>query len=91
MGDVVTKCGVGTPRPLLHIVDVRVCADKDMMKQKYWQYSVNELGVMDIKAQIQWIHNVKCDELRGRAQVARATSPPQMPESSVSDERTRYR
>lgn len=40
-------------------------ADKDMLKQKYWQYSVNELGMMDIEAQIKWIHNVKSDELRG--------------------------
>ena len=36
-----------------------------MLKQKYWQYSVNELGVMDIEAQIKWIHNVKSDELKG--------------------------
>lgn len=35
-----------------------------MMKQKYWQYTVNELGCMDIKAQVAWIHNVKTDEMR---------------------------
>lgn len=41
--------------------------DKDMLKQKYWQYSVNELGMMDIEAQIKWIHNVKSDELKSNA------------------------
>lgn len=38
-----------------------------MLKQKYWQYSVNELGMMDIEAQIKWIHNVKSDELKSAA------------------------
>ena len=64
-------------------VCARLIADKDMMKQKYWQFSVNELGVMDIKAQIQWIHNVKCDELRGRVPTTTAASTLQMPGVSV--------
>jgi len=40
------------------------CAALDSRAAKYWQFSVNELGELDIAAQIDYIHMVKTDELR---------------------------
>ena len=39
------------------------CAAIDSRRAKYWQFSVNELGEQDIKAQIEYIHRVKVGEL----------------------------
>jgi hypothetical protein len=35
------------------------------MGASYWKYTVNELGMEDVTAQIDHIHVVKCSELRG--------------------------
>ncbi len=37
------------------------------MGASYWHYTVNELGMEDVAAQIDHIHVVKCSELRGGA------------------------
>jgi hypothetical protein len=29
----------------------------------YWKFSVNELGMMDVAAQLERLHNAKCAEL----------------------------
>ena len=31
---------------------------------RYWRYTLNELGMKDIRAQIEYIHDIKCLELR---------------------------
>ena len=41
------------------------CADSARMGASYWHYTVNELGMEDVAAQIDHIHVVKCSELRG--------------------------
>ena len=33
------------------------------MGAKYWHYTVNEMGLEDVTAQIDHIHLVKCEEL----------------------------
>ena len=38
-------------------------ADPDKMGAKYWHYTVNELGLEDVTAQIDHIHAIKCGEL----------------------------
>lgn len=43
------------------------CADSARMGSSYWHYTVNELGMEDVAAQIDHIHVVKCSELRGGA------------------------
>ena len=44
-----------------------VHADSARMGSSYWHYTVNELGMEDVAAQIDHIHVVKCSELRGGA------------------------
>lgn len=45
------------------------------MGSKYWHYSVNEMGLEDITAQIDHIHVIKCGELniRGQAGIVAGT------------------
>ena len=39
-------------------------ANKDLnVRGQYWHFTINELGMEDISAQIDWIHRVKCAEL----------------------------
>lgn len=57
-----------------------------MLKQKYWQYSVNELGMMDIEAQIKWIHNVKSDELKSSAHASASVGMFQLPASGAGND-----
>ena len=42
-------------------------ADPARMGASYWCYTVNELGMEDVAAQIDHVHVVKCSELRGGA------------------------
>ena len=42
-----------------------VHADERMKKSgRYWAYTVNELGMEDVTAQINLIHELKCKELK---------------------------
>ena len=41
--------------------------DSARMGSTYWHYTVNELGMEDVAAQIDHLHVVKCSELRGGA------------------------
>ncbi|EIE26467.1 hypothetical protein COCSUDRAFT_39557 [Coccomyxa subellipsoidea C-169] len=45
----------------------RVHIDSARMGSTYWHYTVNELGMEDVAAQIDHLHVVKCSELRGGA------------------------
>ena len=42
-----------------------VCADPRIQDSgRYWAYTVNELGMEDVTAQINLIHELKCKELK---------------------------
>lgn len=40
-------------------------ADPSRQGMKYWKYTINELGIYDMSAQVDHIHRVKCRELGG--------------------------
>ena len=50
-------------------------ADPDKMGSKYWNYTVNEMGLEDITAQIDHIHVIKCGELNVRGQAGIVAGP----------------
>lgn len=47
------------------LVSQSVLADDGMKRSgRYWTYTVNELGMEDVTAQINLIHELKCKELK---------------------------
>ncbi|XP_057951337.1 uncharacterized protein LOC131146070 [Malania oleifera] len=51
--------------------------DKNISSQRYWQYSINELGTKDIPAIIEKIHQVKTSELKCSRPITEETNDDQ--------------
>ena len=45
------------------------------MGAEYWHYSINEMGLEDITAQIDHIHVIKCGELDGTGPAGMVSGP----------------
>ena len=50
-------------------------ADPDKMGAKYWHYTVNEMGLEDVTAQVDHIHVIKCGELNVKGPAGMVAGP----------------
>eukprot|EP00210_Caulerpa_lentillifera_P004099 g3910.t1 len=62
--------------------------DEDIRSDQYWRYTLNELGMKDVGAQISYIHELKCKELENEAEWSSGsttTTSPLMLQASKSE------